>query len=297
MILRNYAILCLFAMVGCTAKSTQQPPPVYSVSNTVNSLSGNDFLSLVKSKVTCPWADETVDTFKEGNPAKRVTGIATTFMATQAVLEKAVAKGLNLIVTHEPTFYNHLDTREMVEDKSVYQYKLEYIREHELMIFRFHDHLHRTSPDGIYAGVINDLGWKAFQTSEKMVFKMPSTTLGDMAEYLKAHYQSSTIRVVGLPSMSFTKVGLSVGAHGAANEIGLLGRDDVELLIAGEVREWETVEYVRDAQIQGKNKALIVMGHADSEEAGMRYCAEWLKSFIPDVPIEHIPAGNPLWSP
>jgi len=39
------------------------------------------------------------------------------------------------------------------------------------------------------------------------------------------------------------------------------------------------------------------MGHADSEEAGMEYCAEWLDQFITEVPVIFVPAGNPLWSP
>jgi hypothetical protein len=41
---------------------------------------------------------------------------------------------------------------------------------------------------------------------------------------------------------------------------------------------------------------LIVLGHVVSEQAGMKYCAEWLKSFIPEVPIEFIPAAEPFWS-
>ena len=69
------------------------------------------------------------------------------------------------------------------------------------------------------------------------------------------------------------------------------------MLITGETPEWETVEYVRDAQAQGKMKYLILMGHAHSEEAGMEYCAEWLQTFIKEVPVQFVPAGNPLWTP
>jgi hypothetical protein len=31
-----------------------------------------------------------------------------------------------------------------------------------------------------------------------------------------------------------------------------------------------------------------------SEDPGMKLCAEWLKTFIQDVPIEWIPAGEPF---
>jgi len=29
----------------------------------------------------------------------------------------------------------------------------------------------------------------------------------------------------------------------------------------------------------------------------MKYCADWLRSFIPEVPIEFIPTPEPFWNP
>ena len=39
------------------------------------------------------------------------------------------------------------------------------------------------------------------------------------------------------------------------------------------------------------------MGHIPSEQAGMINCANWLKTFISEVPIEFIAAPEPFWSP
>jgi hypothetical protein len=103
--------------------------------------------------------------------------------------------------------------------------------------------------------------------------------------------------VVGDPKMKVTKVGLSMGASGTEAHIAMLSRDDVEALLIGESPEWETIPYVRDAVTEGKRKALIVLGHVPSEEAGMDECARWLKTFVPEVPVEYIPAGEPFWSP
>jgi hypothetical protein len=47
----------------------------------------------------------------------------------------------------------------------------------------------------------------------------------------------------------------------------------------------------------GQQKALIVLGHVVSEQAGMKYCAEWLKGFISEAPIEFIAAAEPFWRP
>ena len=48
---------------------------------------------------------------------------------------------------------------------------------------------------------------------------------------------------------------------------------------------------------QHQKKALIVLGHVVSEQAGMKYCAEWLKGFISEVPIEFIAVAEPFWRP
>jgi hypothetical protein len=69
------------------------------------------------------------------------------------------------------------------------------------------------------------------------------------------------------------------------------------LIVAGEQREWEGVEYPFDANTAGERKGMILVGHWVSEDQGMRLCADWLKSFISEVPVEWIPAGDPFWRP
>jgi len=79
--------------------------------------------------------------------------------------------------------------------------------------------------------------------------------------------------------------------------IPLLARPDVDVLVVEETREWELVKYAQEAISAGKKKALILLGHVVSEQAGMKYCAECLKSFSREVPIDFIPATEPFWSP
>jgi putative NIF3 family GTP cyclohydrolase 1 type 2 len=91
----------------------------------------------------------TVDTIKAGDPETPVIGIVTTFMDTFDVLQKAVANGENLIIIHEPTFYNHFDDRTLFPGDPVVAAKLAYIEEQNLVVFRFHDGWHRHELDGI----------------------------------------------------------------------------------------------------------------------------------------------------
>ena len=86
-----------------------------------------------------------------------------------------------------------------------------------------------------------------------------------------------------------------LGAAGSGMHFQALQSPDIELLIVGESNEWETVPYIQDAIEMGRNKALIVLGHADSEEIGMEYCAKWLKGFYPEMKVKFIEAKNPYW--
>ena len=107
---------------------------------------------------------DTVDTIKAGDPSTPVTGIATTFLPTFAVLQQAVAHGDNLIITHEPSFYNHRDATAFLATDPVYQQKRAYIDQHHLVLFRLHDGWHLRQPDGIVEGWVAEAGWQRFAT-------------------------------------------------------------------------------------------------------------------------------------
>jgi hypothetical protein len=71
----------------------------------------------------------------------------------------------------------------------------------------------------------------------------------------------------------------------------------VDVIIAGEVREWESVEYARDNLTAGRKKAIILLGRVLSEEPGMSVCARWIRTLIPELTTTWIPAGDPYWRP
>lgn len=256
-----------------------------------------DVIEQMKEHLTCPWNAETVDTFKSGNPDDKVTGIAVSMFADMATLRKAVEHHCNLIIVHEPTFYNHLDKTDFLEIDPVYEKKIAYINEHKLIIFRFHDHWHQTVPDGIYMGMIKKLGWKDNQYNNSLLyFKFEDQTVAEFAQKLQEKLKGSQLRIVGNPQMHMTNVALSVGAPGSQSHLNFLQDGFTELLVAGEAPEWETYEYVLDASMLGFKKAAIFTGHIASEEAGMDYCAQWMKTFVKDIPVVYLENGSSFWS-
>lgn len=252
--------------------------------------------SIIKQTNSEP-VPNTVDVFKAGDPGTEVTGIVTTMFATMDVLKKAVAIGCNLIIAHEPVFYNHLDNTTQFQDDPVFLEKKRYIDEHKLVIWRFHDYIHRLKPDGIDYGMALKLGWlKYTDGTVPDRFTVPETTLGDLLQYLKKVFPGNAFHVIGKPEMRIKNIAFSAGAPGSTAHFRLLREEGVDVVIAGEVPQWETYEYVRDAVIEGKDKAIIFLGHVTSEEPGMEYCAEWLKGFIKGIPVHFIASGPSYWT-
>lgn len=260
----------------------------------------NEVVEQIKARVGMPWMEKTVDTFKAGDPQTRVTGIATTMMATLDVLQRAAANGQNLIITHEPTFYDHLDDVPQLPqgaDDPVLKEKRAFIAEHHLVIWRFHDHMHRMTIDQIELGNVHKLGWEKYQDpTNQYLFTIPETTVEKLSEEVSAKLHAAVPRIAGDRKMKVTRVALSPGFAGVSKETGALEMPDVQVLIAGETHEWETVEYLTDAYTEGRAKAMIVLGHVPSEQAGMEECARWLRTFITGVPIEFVPTAD-MWAP
>ena len=252
----------------------------------------------IKQNVGVPWRAETVDRFVAGDPEVPVKGIATTMMGTLDVIQRAAAAGKNLVITHEPTFWLHQDTTTGLEQDSTYQFKTEFIRKNGMAVFHFHDHWHAHKPDGIATGMTRELGWeKNVDAQNPRLFTFPAVTLSRFAKEIQEKLKIRTMRVVGDPNLTIKRAVASWGYASRDPGIQLLARPDVDAVIVGETREWEVVEYAQDAISAGQKKALLVLGHVVSEQAGMKYCAEWLKTFITDVPIEFIAAVEPFWSP
>ena len=284
------ALILLFAVALLPACTLAQQAPAYAT------LTVKQVIDRIEQEFGTSFPPDTVDTFKAGDPSTRVTGIVTTFLPTMAVLRAAVTQGKNLILTHEPTFYNHRDSTDLFKDDPVYKEKLAYIDDHGLVVFRLHGTMHRAEPDRIVDAFIGQAGWRNYaDAGSREYYTLPSTTVAALAADLSAKFHARAMRVVGDPSLHVTHIALRVGAPGEKAQIEALEHPGTEVLVTGEASEWETVEYVRDAALQGRPMALILLGHDASEEIGMQPFAARVQQLLPQLPVTFIPAGEPYW--
>ncbi len=238
---------------------------------------------------------ETVDTIKSGDEGVEVKGIVTTMFATVDVIRQAAALGANFIIAHEPTFYNHRDETAWLDKDQVFQFKEDLLKKHGIVVWRFHDYWHSHRPDGVQMGVLTKLGWQNYYNAEnpRMVV-LPAMTLADVMKHAKKSLGIRQVRFIGDPKQVCKRVALMPGAAGGRSQIQLLQAEKPDVLIVGEVAEWETAEYIRDAQAMKLPMSLIVLGHAESEEPGMEWLVPWLQPKVSDIKVTNVPSHYPF---
>jgi putative NIF3 family GTP cyclohydrolase 1 type 2 len=251
------------------------------------------FINWLKMSLGIAWKETAIDVLLYGDPDIALKNVAVTMMATQEVLEKAVQRGCNLIITHEPLFYNHHHEFQRLLDDAVYQAKEKYLRDHGLCVFHLHDNVHQAGFDYIAVGMAKKLGWGDYRIDDSYKsFRMAGVKLARILKDIEVGLEPTAARHIGDKDAVYEHVIASWGFMMMENAVKLINRHESCVLIAGETHEWEFVEYVHDAHRLGLRKALVVVGHVPSEAGGMEFLCDYLREKAPALSISYIKTGD-----
>jgi putative NIF3 family GTP cyclohydrolase 1 type 2 len=253
-------------------------------------LTARQIVERIRQRLSAPPVpDSTRDTFKCGDPDTLVTGIATTFMATLDVLQRAHAAGRNFVITHEPTFWHDPEPIPEMADDPITRFKVDFVEKNRMVVWRQHDQMHSVRPDPIFVGWDKALGWAEYRDrGDARLYTLPPATIDTVARHIATRLKTRSLRIVGDPALKVSRTGL--GGHALEGNIELLARAD--LIVVFEARERETAEYVRDLVFSGAKKGMLLTAHEVGEEAGMDEFARWLRTVVTEVPVEFNPAGD-----
>jgi putative NIF3 family GTP cyclohydrolase 1 type 2 len=179
----------------------------------------------------------------------------------------------------------------------VYAGKNGFIARHRLVVFRLTHHWNQQKPDPRAQGLATVMGWTKYKAGDDgLRYEVPAITLEALASQLKKNLAArGGIRAIGDRTMAVQRIGLLPGYTMIQAAIAML--PTVDVIVAGEVQEWESATYAQDVAFAGIRKGFISIGRVVNEAPGMQVCADWLKTIVPEVPIRFVSAGDPYWTP
>lgn len=242
------------------------------------------------------WVDweETVDTFKAGDPDAEVDGIAVGWMSYTWALERAVAEGCSLFVTHEPTFFRHREPRDAILEadyaapvREHVERKLAFIEDNDLAVLRCHDVWDRLPAVGIPDSWGEKLGFGDPVAGEGYfrVYEPEAGTARDLARRVAdrtADLEQGPVELVGPADAPVSRVAVGTGAVTPYPEI--IEEYDVDAVVASD----DGFTYWRDGALAVElGLPAVVVNHATSEVAGIAALADHLDEQF-DVPVHHV---------
>ena len=240
------------------------------------------------------WVDcqKTVDRVIVGDPGRDVDRCLVTWMPSFAALEAMVARDIDLLICHEPTFWHHRDDKPGDDPESAA--KLRFIDEHDLVIVRNHDCWDRWPNVGIpwaWAQYL-EVGREPAATGRdgyQHRYDVDPIRLDDFARRVAAKcaaFGEPAVQVTGDGKMEVSKIGIGTGcACDIATFIGM-GCDCSVVCDDGSCY-WANIQRARDI-----GHPVIRVNHGTSEEPGMMTLTQYINEKVDGIDAEHLPHGS-----
>ena len=255
-----------------------------------------DIIDFWKNYVPGGW-EHTCDLLHYGKPEKEVRKTAVCFKITHANLEKALAWGADLLITHEPLYPRYDGKMPPEETVPVIRRMHERLTESGAGVFRLHDHAHLYEEDFIHLGFLKKTGLdvKTAHPPLRLGFRKYELarpyTAAEIARLTRENLGIAQPRIAGCTDVPLTRVVLALGGIG---DIGydVLTTTDTELLITGEIGELGSAFYANEAAATGETKAFLVLGHCESERYGMESLADRFGELCPSVEVRYFDTAD-----
>jgi len=234
----------------------------------------------------------TCDTVKAGDPNKEVKRLVLSMFATADVIKEAMDWGADMLVVHEPTYYDHMD--KMI-DTPITRAKKQLIEKSGMVIFRYHDCMHARIVDQVAEGELYYLGIKgqverSAYNGSYIINSEKEYTAREMATLMQEELGIKHVKIAGSMDHKTKRIAACFGTPAGVFE--MLCDDSIDMVLTGEVCEWKHAEYARDSALLGIPKSLLVMGHIGSERDGVRLLEQKIKASWQDVDVKYFECGE-----
>lgn len=231
--------------------------------------------------------------FLFGDPQDEVRRVGVTWMAFRSTLEKAVAAGCDMLVSHEGPFIgpgeNHagewIDPA-VPKTPPAERERVRIVEENNLTFFMCHFGLDKAFIFDDFAAVFGARRAVA-GTGFVRVFEIEPLRLGDLVATARARLGLSALRFCGDPDRVVSRLGSMWGGVGTYRNSRVrlphLMRYGADAIMAGEVDEFTWCQALE------WDVPIVECGHAASEEPGLQNFADALAKRFPGLAVEFFP--------
>jgi len=234
------------------------------------------------------YPEDTVDTFKAGGRDTIVTGIAVAWLPFTWALQRAHDLGCSLFVTHEPTYYDHLDSREELFSLDIPARRRSLIESWGMAVLRCHDLWDRHPTGGITVSWGEYLGLTELVASSEYarvyaVEPRPARAIAEDVANVTQGLGQEGVRLVGDADRIVERVCVGTGA--ISPYLDLVRDLAPDLIICSD----DGMDFWRDGAfaVDG-GPPIVVVHHGVSEEPGVARLAAHLADSFPEVDVHHI---------
>ena len=217
---------------------------------------------------------ETQDSFDNsgllvGDPAWEVRGIHVAMDVTSSVLDEAIAKGANLIVTHHPMMF--AARKRLVETDSEAKLLCRMIR-HEIALIAAHTNLDQ-APGGINDVLARVIGLQEITGEGHVrIGTLPAPMTAEDFARQAGEALGAVVRLMGRPDRIIRRVAVTSGAGSESVRDALaLG---AEAFLTGEAKHHHALEAVESGMV------VLEAGHHATEEPGIFALADALQNHL-----------------
>jgi putative NIF3 family GTP cyclohydrolase 1 type 2 len=243
--------------------------------------------------------EQTVDTFKAGDPDAEVRGIAVAWQSQWPTLKAAHAAGCNMFITHEPTYYVHRDDDPGAYRDAHLDAKRAWLTETGMVVYRCHDVWDVVPHHGVRDSWARGLGLAGPPLAEDVrhyygLYRVPRQPLGNLARHLAERVRDvgqEHVQLVGDETRTVNHLAIGTGAACRVPAMAALrtpegAAPDALLVTDDGMRFWADGSWAIDRDLP-----LLVVNHASAEEWGMRSLAAYLEAQFPGLPVRQFPQG------
>jgi len=237
--------------------------------------------------------DKTVDRIIVGDPQKEIRSTLVTWISSFAAIRAAVERSVDMLITHEPTFYAHRNELDSINQTEIGQRKRRFIEANGLVILRIHDCWDRWPEIGIPWAWAKFLGFDGppaalGRQNAQHRYDIAPVTVDELAQRVAqkaARIGEAGVQVIGEESRKVSKVGIGTGCICSIPTFIEMGCD-VSIVCDDGSSYWSRIQPAADMA-----HPVIRVNHGTSEEPGMMTLAQYVNDHLSGLSAEHLPHG------